>query len=74
MPPAFGITYVKSGEEVRWKGVNGDRVEWYEAKPYDASFLLWGFDRRSVNRNIPFGDLRAYLRAQGWDVTQETPD
>lgn len=71
IPPAFWITDIASGKEVRWKGVHGDRFEWYEAKPYYASFLLWGFDRRSVNRNVPFGDLRAYLRAQGWDVTQE---
>jgi hypothetical protein len=68
-PPSFWIHDLKSGKEVLWKGVHGDQFEWYQAKSYFGSFLLWGFDNKSVNRNVPIGDLRAFLQAQGWDAS-----
>jgi hypothetical protein len=68
-PPAFWLHDVESGKEVLWKGVHGDHFEWYTAKSYFGSFFLWGFEERSANRNIPFGDLRAFLRAQDWDAS-----
>ena len=68
-PPAFWLHEVESGEEALWKGVHGNHFEWYTAKSYFGSFFLWGFEERSANRNIPFGDLRAFLRAQGWEAT-----
>jgi len=69
VPPAFWIHEVATGKEVLWKGVHGDQFEWYEAKSYYGSFLAWGFDNKSVNRNVPIGDLRAFIQAQGWDAS-----
>jgi hypothetical protein len=68
-PPAFWVHEVATGKEVLWKGVHGDQFEWYPAKSYFGSFFLWGFETKSTNRNIPFGDLRAFMRSQGWDAT-----
>ena len=67
-PPSFWVHEVATGKEVLWKGVHGDRFEWYPAKSYFGSFFLWGFENKSANRNIPFGDLRAFIRAQDWDA------
>ncbi|MEE2827811.1 MAG: hypothetical protein VX498_01370 [Myxococcota bacterium] len=70
IPPALWISNIKSGETLPWEGVNGSDFEWYEASPYYGSFMLWGFDGREVKRNIPIGDLRAYLRSKGWEVSR----
>lgn len=67
-PPSFWIHDLETGEEVQWEGVHGTDFRWYEAAPYFASFMLWGFDRKELNRNVPLVDLRNFLKSKGWEV------
>ena len=68
-PPSLWVHDVESGKEALWEGVHGEQFEWYEAKNYYSSFMLWGFDGRTVNRNVTIGDLRAWLTSKGWDAS-----
>lgn len=73
VPPSFWVRDLKTDKEVLWEGVHGTWFQWYEAAPYYGSFLLWGFDNQSYNRNVTLGDLRPFLKAQGWDVPARAP-
>ena len=65
-PPTLHVTDMDSGEELLWEGVHGTQFQWYEASPYYASFLLWGFDNEQTNANVTLVDLRHFLKAKGW--------
>ncbi len=67
-PPSFWIHDLETGKELLWDGVHGTNFRWYEAAPYFASFMLWGFDNMELNRNVPLVDLRHFLKSKGWAV------
>jgi len=65
-PPLFWVTDMQTGAELLWEGVHGHSFQWYEAAPYYASFMLWGFENEQVNANVSLVDLRHFMKSKGW--------
>jgi WD40-like Beta Propeller Repeat len=56
-PPTISLVDLQTGKRWVFTGFHGTDFQWYEARDYYASFILWGFEGKQMNRNILLGDL-----------------
>lgn len=67
-PPTLWILDTTTGERHQLQDVFGYQFQWYEAKRYYASFVLWGMENKEFNRNVVLTDLTPQLRASGVEI------
>lgn len=56
-PPTISLVDLQTGKRWMFTGFFGTDFQWYEARDYYASFILWGFEGKQMNRNVMLGDL-----------------
>lgn len=62
VPPEVQVLDLQTGGRYRVTSFWGDRVQWYEARNYYVSFVLFGIEGKQLNTNVALGDLREKLR------------
>ncbi len=62
-PPQLSVADLTTGRRVLLTGIQGERFMWYEAAIPYANFFLWGFEGRSLKRNVGLVDLSSHLDA-----------
>lgn len=67
-PPTLWFFDTTTGERTLLADVFGYEFQWYEAKRYYASFVLWGMENKEFNRNVVLTDLTPQLRAAGVEI------
>jgi hypothetical protein len=86
-PPTITLVDLQTGTRWMFTGFQGHQFEWYPARDYYASYILWGFEGKELNRNVMLGNLADRMRSmergeemlgvQRWRVEEdaaETPD
>lgn len=61
--PTVSMVDLESGKRWAIRSFYGTRFAWYEARDFYGSFLLWGFEGKSLNRNVLLGNMAARLYA-----------
>lgn len=61
--PTLEFVNLNSGHRGELYSVYGTRFQWYEGQKFFASFLLWGYEGKQLNRNIQLGDIALQLGA-----------
>ncbi|MED5370303.1 MAG: hypothetical protein VX899_04740 [Myxococcota bacterium] len=61
-PPVLDVFDAGTQERYRLGYVYGDRFQWYPARDYYASFVLWGLEGKELNRNVALTQLHERLR------------
>lgn len=56
-PPMLSFVDLRTGHRYEWELVQGSQFEWYETTDYYGSFVLWGFQKQSVRRNVALVDF-----------------
>lgn len=64
-PPTISMVDLTTGDRWVFTGFFGHEFQWYEARPYYSSLLLWGFEGKELNKNVLLGDLADRLRSMG---------
>ena len=67
-PPTLWFLDTRTGEQVKLPDTFGYNFQWYDAKPYYCSFVLWGMENKEFNRNVVLTDITPVLRAQGVEI------
>ncbi len=62
-PPTISMVDLTTGDRWVFTGFFGHHFQWYEARPYYSSLLLWGFEGKELNKNVLLGDLADRLRS-----------
>lgn len=62
IPPEVQIVDLQDGKRYRVTSFWGDRFQWYEARNYYASFVLFGIEGKQLNANIGLTNLHERLR------------
>lgn len=62
VPPEVQILDLKQGARYRVTSFWGDHFEWYRARDYYCSFVLFGIEGKQLNSNVGLTDLREKLR------------
>ena len=82
-PPILSFVEMDSGKRWQMNNVQGETFQWYEAKNYYGSFIVWGFEHKQVNRNVVLGNFFDRFRnlkrgdnvtgVSAFEVTQQQP-
>jgi hypothetical protein len=56
-PPILSFVDMESGKRWQMDNVQGETFQWYEAKNYFGSLIVWGFENKQVNRNVVLGNF-----------------
>jgi len=67
-PPTLWFLDTRTEQKVVLPDTFGYTFQWYEARPYYCSFVLWGMEDKEFNRNVVLTDLTPALRAQGIEI------
>ncbi|MCB9676571.1 MAG: PD40 domain-containing protein [Alphaproteobacteria bacterium] len=62
-PPTLSFVDLNDGARWMLTSVHGEQFQWYEASPYYASFIFWGFEGKQFKRNVLLGQMGNRLRA-----------
>jgi hypothetical protein len=62
-PPMIDLVDLNDGARWNLTSVHGSHYQWYEAQPYWASFIFWGFEGKQFKRNVLLGQMGNRLRA-----------
>lgn len=61
-PPEVQVLDLVANKRYRVTYLHGDRFEWYPARDYFYSVVLWGIEGKQINRNVGLADLFERLR------------
>lgn len=61
-PPELHILDLAKDQRYRVTAFNGDHFEWYRARNYWSSFILWGIEGKQLHRNVAVTDIAERLR------------
>jgi hypothetical protein len=61
-PPEVQVLDLLANKRYRVTYLQGDHFEWYPARDYYYSVVMWGIEGKQVNRNVVLADLRERLR------------
>lgn len=70
--PTLEMVHLATGKRGEMRGFYGTNFQWYQAKDFWGSFVLWGYEGRQLNRNVMLGDLT--LRLGGILAEKDVPD
>lgn len=62
-PPMISLVDLQDDARFVLTSVHGSEFQWYEAVPYHASFIFWGFEGKQFKRNVLLGQMGSRLRA-----------
>lgn len=62
-PPMISLVDLTDGARFLLTSAHGTEFQWYEAVPYHASFIFWGFEGKQFKRNVLLGQMGSRLRA-----------
>lgn len=62
-PPMISLVDMNDGARWNLTSVHGSSFQWYEAQPYWASFIFWGYEGKQFKRNVLLGQMGSRLRA-----------
>lgn len=65
IPPELQIVDLDNGGRYRVTFVWGERFEWYRARNYFGSFMLFGIEGKQLNRNVALTNFHERLRMLG---------
>ncbi|MFT7518262.1 MAG: hypothetical protein ACI9MC_000392 [Kiritimatiellia bacterium] len=55
--PTISFVHTPSGRRGEVRSFFGTRFQWYESHDFYASFLLWGYEGKQLNRNVMLGEM-----------------
>ena len=61
-PSELHILDLAKDQRYRVTAFNGDHFEWYRARNYWSSFILWGIEGKQLHRNVAVTDIAERLR------------
>ncbi len=67
-PPTLWLLDTTTGTRHQLPQVFGYQFQWYEARPYYCSFILWGMENKEFNRNVAFTDVTPILKSLGVEI------
>jgi len=83
-PPTISLVDLQTNTRWMFTGFQGHDFEWYTARDYYASFILWGFEGKELNRNVMLGNLADRMRSmergeemlgvQRWRLEEDAPE
>lgn len=62
-PPTISVVDRETGLRWRFTSFYGTDFEWYTARDYWASLILWGYESKQLKRNVILGNLAGRLDA-----------
>lgn len=61
-PPELHILDLAKNQRYQVTAFHGDHFEWYRARNYWSSFILWGIEGKQLHRNVAVTDIAERLR------------
>ena len=61
-PPEVQVLDLLAGNRYRITYLQGDHFEWYPARDFYYSLVMWGVEGKQINRNVGLADLFERLR------------